>query len=86
MNKKYLKNVQNFFVAGTSPSRRFWVGLRLSVAVTFLSCLLVFALAGIHRADSQSNVAAIGDDSDIPETNRSRRWHRCGNRIQLPTR
>ena len=63
MNKKYLKIVQNFFVAGTSPSRRFWVGLRLSVAVTFLSCLLVFALAGIHRTDSQSDVAAIGDDS-----------------------
>jgi biopolymer transport protein ExbB len=60
---KYLKNVLNFSSAGKPPSRRFWAGLRLSVAVTFLSCLLVFALAGIHRTDSQSGAAAIGDDS-----------------------
>ena len=47
----------------TRHSRWFWMGLRLSVAVTFLSCLLVFALASIYRADSQSDAAAIGDDS-----------------------
>ncbi len=63
MNRIFLNLVRNFSAVGTPQSRRFWIGLRLSVAVTFLSCLLVFALAGIHRADSQSNAAAIGDDS-----------------------
>ena len=63
MMRRYLKYVLNFSAAGTQPSRRFWAALRLSVAVTFLSCLLVLAFAGIHRADSQSNTAAIGDDS-----------------------
>ena len=63
MIRKYLKYVRNFSAAGMPPSRRFWAGLRLSVTVTFLSCLLVFAFAGIYRADSQSNVAAMGNDS-----------------------
>lgn len=59
----FLNLVRNFSVSGTPQSRRFWVGLRLSVAITFLSCLLVFAIAGIHRADSQNDVTAIGDNS-----------------------
>ena len=63
MMRRYLKYVLNFSAVGTQPSRRFWAALRLSVAVTFLSCLLVLAFAGIHRADSQSGAAAIGDDS-----------------------
>ena len=63
MMRRYLKHVLNFSAVGTQPSRRFWAALRLSVAVTFLSCLLVLAFAGIHRADSQSGAAAIGDDS-----------------------
>jgi biopolymer transport protein ExbB len=63
MNKILLNFVRNFSVTGTSSSRRFWVALRLSVAVTFLSCLLVLVFAGIKRADSQSSNATIENDS-----------------------
>jgi biopolymer transport protein ExbB len=35
------------------------MGLRLAVAVTLLSCLLVFSFARVHRADSQRDVTAI---------------------------
>ena len=45
------------------PSRLFWMGLRLAVAVTLLSCLLAFAFARIHRADSQRDVTAIENTS-----------------------
>ncbi len=45
------------------PPRRFWMGLRLTVAVTLLSCLLAFAFARIHRADSHGISASFGDDS-----------------------
>ena len=47
----------------TQPSRRFWMGLRLTVAVTLLSCFLAFAFARIHRADSQGVGASFGDDA-----------------------
>lgn len=63
MNRLFLNLVRNFSAAGIPQSRRFWMALRLAVAVTFLFCLLVFAHAGIYRADSQSDVVAIGDDS-----------------------
>jgi len=63
MMRKYLKHVMNFSAAGTQPSRRFWVGLRLSVTVAFLSCLLVLAFTRLHRADSQSDVTAIENDA-----------------------
>lgn len=58
MNKIFMNLVRNFSASGTPQSRRFWMALRLAVAVTFLSCLLVFAHAG-----SQSEVAAVGNDS-----------------------
>ena len=63
MMRKYLNHVLNYSAAGKQPSRRFWAALRLSVTITFLSCLVVLAFAGIHRADSQGDAAAIGDDS-----------------------
>ena len=71
MMRRYLKHVLNLSAAGTQPSRRFWVALRLSVAVTFLSCLLVFALTGIHRADSQRDVTAIENDLEVGWIKRS---------------
>ncbi len=50
MMRRYLKYVLNFSAAGNHPSRQFWAALRLSIAVTFLSGLVVLAFAGIHRA------------------------------------
>ncbi len=45
------------------PARRFWMGLRLTMAVTLLSCLMAFAFARIHRADSRGISAPFGNDS-----------------------
>ncbi|MFO0794754.1 MAG: MotA/TolQ/ExbB proton channel family protein [Candidatus Brocadiaceae bacterium] len=63
MNNKYLKHVMNLLFAGTSPSRRLWAGLRLSIMAVFLSCLLTFAFASMRRADSRDDIVSFGNDS-----------------------
>ena len=63
MNRIFMNFFQNFSAAKTPPLRRFWMALRLALAVTLLSFLLVFAFAHLYRADSQSEVTAIGNDA-----------------------
>ena len=63
MIRKYLKHVLNFSAGGMPTSRWFRVWLRMGVAVTFFSCLLIFTSAGIYRADSKSSSATIGNNS-----------------------
>lgn len=63
MNRIFMNFFQNFSAAKTPPLRRFWIVLRLALAVTLLSCFLVFAFARLYRADSQSEVTAIGNNA-----------------------
>ncbi len=60
MNKSFLNRGQNFSGAAMPASRRLRTGL-------LVSGLLIFAFAGICRADSQNQVAAVGNPA-VPGT------------------